>query len=106
MHQDSTHFGLGRVLWSVVGAAGIAVACGAEPVQTADPNRLPETGPHIVTSTRDAEPLPRVHSLRTSIPPVIDGRLDDPCWTNSPVTDRFTQVDPHEGAAPTERTEL
>lgn len=44
----------------------------------------------------------RVPRLET--PPVIDGRLDEPLWQEAAVIDDFTQVDPREGAPPTERT--
>lgn len=39
-------------------------------------------------------------------PPVIDGKLDDPCWQAAPALTNFTQALPIEGAAPTERTEV
>jgi hypothetical protein len=42
----------------------------------------------------------------TDAPPVIDGRLDDPAWARAPYDDRFVQVYPGEGKAPTERTEV
>ena len=67
---------------------------------------LPRLRPGIVTSTTDSARLPSVHSLPTSVPPIIDGRLDDACWTNAPIIDQFTQVEPVEGAAPSERTEV
>lgn len=38
--------------------------------------------------------------------PVIDGRLDETAWQRAPVIDGFTQVDPVNGAPPTERTEV
>ncbi len=59
-----------------------------------------------VDSTVDRKRPPLVQTLPTSIPPVIDGQLDDVCWTNAPTIDQFTQVEPREGAAPSERTEL
>lgn len=43
---------------------------------------------------------------RTPTPPRIDGDLSDDVWQRAPVLDTFTQVDPVEGAAPTERTEV
>jgi hypothetical protein len=36
----------------------------------------------------------------------IDGHLDERAWTDAPVTDRFTQVDPLEGAPASQRTEV
>ena len=36
----------------------------------------------------------------------IDGRLDEAIWQSGPFTSNFTQRDPNEGAAPSERTEV
>jgi hypothetical protein len=43
---------------------------------------------------------------RVERPPVIDGVLDDLVWQRAPDIARLTQVEPIEGAEPTERTEL
>ncbi|MGZ3425490.1 MAG: DUF5916 domain-containing protein, partial [Polyangia bacterium] len=48
----------------------------------------------------------RLHATRTTIPPTIDGRLDDDTWKSVPVETRFTQNFPDEGKPPTQRTEL
>ena len=45
-------------------------------------------------------------ALRTSQPPVIDGRLDDPVWLDTTPITRFIQTSPVEGAAATEATEV
>ena len=50
--------------------------------------------------------LPNLPLLPTASPPRIDGKLDDACWTSGPISSEFRQVDPKEGAAPTERTEI
>jgi hypothetical protein len=42
----------------------------------------------------------------TGLPPAIDGRLDDPAWSRAPVATGFVQVEPHEGAAASEETEV
>jgi hypothetical protein len=47
---------------------------------------------------------PSLDAARTTVAPVVDGRLDDPAWANAPVSDVFTQHFPDEGASPTERT--
>ncbi len=47
-----------------------------------------------------------VGAVRTAQPLQIDGRLSEEAWSHAPVADRFTQRDPQEGMAPTERTEL
>lgn len=49
---------------------------------------------------------PTVSPVRTTVPMVIDGRLDEEAWSSAPVDDAFTQQYPVEGVAPTERTEL
>ncbi|MDH3366437.1 MAG: carbohydrate binding family 9 domain-containing protein [Gemmatimonadota bacterium] len=38
--------------------------------------------------------------------PVVDGRLDDPAWTEAPPLTAFLQRNPIEGAAPSESTEV
>ncbi len=46
-----------------------------------------------------------VQARRTNEPPTIDGRLDDAVWRDAVLITDFTQTNPVEGAAPTERTE-
>lgn len=41
---------------------------------------------------------------RASTPPVIDGRLDDAAWDSAARIDDFHQIDPQDGAPPTETT--
>ena len=49
---------------------------------------------------------PMAVAVRTSQPPAIDGRLDDPVWRDvTPIT-AFVQTSPVEGAAATEATEV
>ena len=48
----------------------------------------------------------RLVVVRTETPPTIDGRLDEPMWQEAGVVDRFTQQEPAEGDAATERTEV
>lgn len=58
------------------------------------------------TST-EARVAPELTAYRINPqPPVIDGRLDDPIWTNPKLdkTRAFTQSSPTEGAVPTEST--
>ena len=38
--------------------------------------------------------------------PVIDGRLQDPAWTEAPALTQLTQREPVEGATPSESTEV
>src|SRR4051812_7769659 len=39
---------------------------------------------------------PSVPAVRVTVPPQIDGRLDDAAWTLAPVINTFTQRDPNE----------
>ncbi len=50
--------------------------------------------------------FPRLKAVRIddAEAPMIDGDLSDPAWTKAATTDEFYQVEPDEGAAPTEKT--
>jgi hypothetical protein len=50
--------------------------------------------------------VPSAEMVRTDVPPEIDGRLDEPVWSLATVIDDFRQVEPVEGAEPSERTEV
>ena len=54
---------------------------------------------------RATEP-PLATVTRTDQPPTIDGRLDEAVWRDAVAFDAFTQIEPVEGAAPTQRTEV
>ena len=59
------------------------------------------------SASRDsAAVVPIAHAMRTRDVLRIDGRLDEPAWAKAPVTDRFTQIDPTEGAPASQRTEV
>src|SRR5262245_37445181 len=49
---------------------------------------------------------PSLQVVRCVEPPTIDGKLDDPAWSLARPVDAFVQVEPREGEAPTERTEI
>ncbi|HVR63033.1 MAG TPA: DUF5916 domain-containing protein [Polyangia bacterium] len=51
-------------------------------------------------------PRPRLRAVRTPLPIVIDGKLDDAAWRLAIPSDTFTQHQPSEGAPPSERTEV
>jgi len=53
-----------------------------------------------------AKPVPAVRAVRSAAPMVLDGRLDEPAWREAPPATGFTQSDPQEGQAATERTEI
>jgi len=60
--------------------------------------------------TTDTAPEPRLpleksaRMVRTDVPPVIDGVLDDPVWQNATIIEDLHQVNPIEYAPPSERT--
>ena len=71
------------------------------------PRRAP--APAVQTGPRAGFALPArpaVRAHRTDQPPAIDGRLDDAVWPSATLITEFTQTNPIEGAAPTERTEV
>src|SRR5262245_1665808 len=49
---------------------------------------------------------PSVAAVLASEGPRIDGVLDDAAWRLAPVIDHFTQQEPREGEAASERTEV
>jgi hypothetical protein len=49
---------------------------------------------------------PEALAHRTAIPPVIDGRLDDPAWAEAPALTGFVQRIPRDGASGSEPTEV
>ena len=48
----------------------------------------------------------RLEAHRTDKPPVIDGKLDDPCWADAVPDDSFRQRYPRDGDAPTQKTTI
>ncbi len=61
-----------------------------------------------VTNPSGRKYPPRIYNtVRLSgVPPVIDGRLDDPAWTEGEWAGDYTQQIPVEGAKPSAPTEL
>ncbi|HMJ83581.1 MAG TPA: DUF5916 domain-containing protein [Vicinamibacterales bacterium] len=47
-----------------------------------------------------------IPAIRVDQPPKIDGVLDDEVWKKAPLVEEFTQQEPREGAAASERTEV
>jgi hypothetical protein len=56
---------------------------------------------HVVRAPTDSDAV----AVRTTVPPVIDGRDDDPVWRVAPPIAAFTQWQPTEGRDPRFRTE-
>lgn len=59
-----------------------------------------------VCATAQPETKPSQIVRRAPTAPTIDGKLDDEVWKEAAALDSFVQVDPNEGAAPTEPTEV
>ena len=49
---------------------------------------------------------PRIRPTHTEVPPVIDGRLDDPIWQTAAMITNLVQQSPLDGAPATEDTEI
>jgi hypothetical protein len=47
-----------------------------------------------------------IPAIRVDQPPKIDGVLDDEVWKKAPLVEAFTQQEPREGEAASERTEV
>src|SRR3989338_726387 len=47
-----------------------------------------------------------VQAVRTELPVLLDGNLDEPAWREAPISLGFVQRDPQEGEASTEKTEF
>lgn len=108
------------ILWLVY--LMFACECGAEehpieirraiivpPTQTDFANRkaiVVSPAPPNLPSSPLRQGQPSLQVMQVTDRPNVDGQLDDLCWQRTPVIREFTQVDPHEGAAPTERTEM
>jgi len=48
----------------------------------------------------------KITAVRTAVPPVLDGLVDEPQWQAAQAVLDFTQFDPHEGDLPTEITSV
>lgn len=78
------------------------------------PRPLAKAWPALVALSLCVSPAARaqvappiaIRATPATTPPVIDGRLDDEVWLGAEVIDDFTQVNPVNGAPPTERTEV
>jgi len=84
--------------WFIQGAI---IAAGAFSALADDPP-APDDGVQVVIRA-DGQ---RVRAVRVETAPLIDGRLDEAVWAVAEATDAFTQVNPVEGVAPTQRTEV
>ncbi len=60
----------------------------------------------LLVAARAAADIPVILSQPVAEAPVIDGVLDEAAWHSAPPSIAFTQVEPVQGAEPSERTEL
>jgi hypothetical protein len=60
----------------------------------------------IAGETTELAATPSVRIAWSETAPVIDGRLDDTVWQDAARIDHFVQVNPVQGAVPTQRTEV
>ena len=70
---------------------------------------LPDPQPALSASSRaqsESSVRPSIHAKRTDIAPSVDGRLDDAVWSSAPLLGPLTQVEPVEGVAASERTDV
>ncbi|MEE9392906.1 MAG: carbohydrate binding family 9 domain-containing protein [Planctomycetota bacterium] len=72
--------------------------------QAATIDLVAETQRLMQETAADLAGFPRLLMKRTDVAPVIDGQLGDAVWQDAPAIGALTQVDPIEGAAPTEKT--
>ena len=73
-------------------------------VSAADPSTAGDTTASADTAFVLTHPAKVARAFRVDVAPVIDGVLDDEAWQVAPLHLDFTQKDPIDGAAPTERT--
>ncbi|MDY7108986.1 MAG: DUF5916 domain-containing protein [Planctomycetota bacterium] len=66
---------------------------------------LPRDGTPEARASRWGE-FPALGLVRIDEPPIIDGVPDEPVWRDAPIIDDFRQVEPVEGGAPSQRTEV
>jgi hypothetical protein len=64
------------------------------------------SSPSLAQSHGEEALPPTAAGVRTSNPPVIDGRLDDPAWDEALVLTGFVQHEPFEGSPVSEPTEV
>lgn len=88
------------------GLAGFATRVHAQSVGalTLTGGQTSPIDPQVSASTPSGRPAVTID--RTSVPPTIDGRLDDAVWQSAVEVTQFVQQRPVEGAPATERTEV
>ena len=92
-------------------AVAVALTGAATSVHAQSPGTVTLTGgqtgpidPQVSTGLVSGQPAVTID--RTTVPPTIDGRLDDAVWQSAVEIRQFVQQRPVEGAPATERTEV
>ncbi len=62
--------------------------------------------PGAVLTHMDGRVPPQITATYVDQAPDLDGRLDDAAWQGAMIVSDFTQVEPQDGTAPSERTEV
>ena len=95
-----------RLLAGVPVFAVLVLAARIAAGQVSAPASAPSPGPSGSASSAPVSlpPAPHLRATRVAVPPVLDGKLDDPAWTRAPPAASFRQKMPNDGAAPSEPT--
>ena len=106
-----THRGRGTPpeIFHLVILCGLSLIATVPPALDAQVTRDPRASSEAASDTVDLGPLtgrPRISPSRTSIPPVIDGRLDDEVWRTATKITELVQQSPLDGAPATEATDI
>jgi hypothetical protein len=62
--------------------------------------------PAVPPPVRSRATASTASASRAVVPPVLDGRTDDPAWVDAQVIDQFLEYDPNEGREPRFKTEV
>jgi len=91
------------MLWTVLAMASLLSPVAAQAIDS-DFDGPPAPAPPQVIA-RDSNGGVTVRAVRIPEPVVLDGKLDDPYYTQIPAIDGFIQQEPNEGQPATEKTE-
>ena len=91
------------LLWTVLAMASLLSPVAAKAIDS-DLDGPPAPAPPQVIA-RDSNGGVTVRAVRIPEPVVLDGKLDDPYYSQIPAIDGFVQQEPNEGQPATEKTE-
>lgn len=102
-HREQTHFRTRSILALLLLATLLLTLLVARPLNA-------QSGPSgtVTAEPRNSHslPVPSTAATRRSAPIALDGKLDEAAWNAAPPITQFTQFNPDEGVAPTQRTEV